>query len=117
LSSPKRRDLCADDHATNRQRVSECLLGGSTDKKLLAVRMFDEKTKKVAYNKQTQAVKGRNKSNCPLCAVEDNANNARIYDFDARDADHVAAWSKGGDSSPKNCQMLSSTHNRAKGNR
>ncbi len=63
--------------------------------------MFDEKTKKVAYTKQTQAVKGKSKSNCPLCAVGDNANKARIYDFDEMDADHVAAWSKGGDSSAK----------------
>lgn len=81
------------------------------------MRVFDTKTKKVAYAKQTQAVKGKNKSNCPLCAVGDNANKARIYDFDEMDADHVAAWSKGGDSSAKNCQMLCITHNRAKGNR
>ncbi|NJL32174.1 MAG: HNH endonuclease [Phycisphaerales bacterium] len=85
---------------------------------------MDEKTKKVAYTKQTQAVKGKNKSNYPLCAVGgrggDNANKARIYDFDEMDADppeHVAAWSKGGDSSAANCQMLWVVHNRAKGNR
>ena len=41
----------------------------------------------------------------------------RIYKFDEMDADHVAAWSKGGESSAKNCQMLCVTHNRAKGNR
>jgi hypothetical protein len=41
----------------------------------------------------------------------------RIYDFDELDADHVAAWSKGGDISAKNCQMLCATHNRAKGNK
>ena len=33
------------------------------------------------------------------------------------DADHVSAWSKGGESSAENCQMLCTTHNRAKGNR
>ncbi|MCC6360819.1 MAG: HNH endonuclease [Phycisphaerales bacterium] len=93
------------------------MLGGLTDKKLLAVRVFDERTKKIAYTKQTQAVKGKDKSNRPLCAVGDNANKARIYDFDEMDANHVAAWCKGGDSSAKNCQMLCSTHNRAKGNR
>ena len=31
-------------------------------------------SKRFAYTKQTQAVKGKNKSNCPLCAVGDNAN-------------------------------------------
>lgn len=109
--------LMADDYVTNRKGIFEYVLGGSKDKKLLAVRVFDEKTKKVAYNKQTQAVKGKNKSNCPLCAMGDNANKARIYDFDEMDADHVTAWSKGGDSSAKNCEMLCITHNRAKGNR
>lgn len=109
--------LAADDYVTNRKGIFEYLLGGATDKKLLAVRVFDEKTKKVAYNKQTQAVKGKNKSNCPLCAVGNNANKARVYKLDEMDADHVAAWSKGGDSSAKNCQMLCTTHNRAKGNR
>lgn len=79
------------------------LLAGAAHKTPLAARVFDEKTKKVAYAKQTQAVKGKNKSNCPLCAVGDNANKARIYDFDEMDADHVAAWSKGGDSLARTC--------------
>lgn len=87
------------------------------DKNLLAVRVLEEKTKDIAYTRQTQAVKGKNKSNCPLCAVGDNANKARTYHFNEMDADHVAAWSKGGDSSAKNCEMLCSTHNRSKGNR
>ena len=69
------------------------------------------------YAKQTQAVKGKGKSNCPLCAIGHDANKARIYDLDEMDADHVSAWSKGGDSTAKNCQMLCITHNRAKGNR
>ena len=33
------------------------------------------------------------------------------------DANHVTAWSRGGATSEKNCQMLCKTHNRAKGNR
>jgi hypothetical protein len=33
------------------------------------------------------------------------------------DAYHVAAWSKGGLTELKNCQMLCKTYNRAKGNR
>jgi len=109
--------LMADDDVTSRKGIFEYVLGGSTDKKLLAVRVFDEKTKKVAYTKQTQAAKAKNKSNCPLCAVGDNANKNRIYNYDEMDADHVAAWSKGGDNSAKNCEMLCVTHNRAKGNR
>jgi hypothetical protein len=109
--------LAADDYIDNRKGIFEYVLGGSTDKKLLAVRVFDEKTKKVAYTRQTQEAQSKGKSNCPLCAVGENANKNRIYKLDEMDADHVAAWSKGGDSSAKNCQMLCSTHNRAKGNR
>lgn len=111
------QNLAADDYVTNRKGIFEYLLGGSTDKKLLAVRVFDDKTKRVAYNKQTQGAQARGKSNCPLCAVGENANKGRIYKLDEMDADHVSAWSKAGDSSAKNCQMLCITHNRAKGNR
>lgn len=32
-------------------------------------------------------------------------------------ADHVTAWSKGGATDISNCEMLCSTHNRAKGNK
>lgn len=67
--------------------------------------------------KQTLAAQRKVKSNCPLCAVGHGANKSRIYKFDEMDADHVAAWSTGGKSSAKNCEMLCITHNRAKGNR
>jgi hypothetical protein len=109
--------LAADSYVTNRKGIFEYLLGGSEDKKLLAVRVFDEKVKRVAYAKQTHAAEAKGKSNCPLCAIGKNANKSRIYKFDEMDADHVSAWSKGGESSPKNCEMLCITHNRAKGNR
>lgn len=109
--------LAADDYVTNGKGIFEYLLGGSTDKKLLAVRVFDDKTKRVAYNKQTQEAQAKGKSNCPLCAMSQNANQIRIYDLKEMDADHVSAWSKGGESSAKNCQMLCKTHNQAKGNR
>jgi hypothetical protein len=111
------RKLYADDFVTNRRGIFEYVLGGSTDKRLLAVRVFDDKTKRVVYEKQTMAAKAKGKSNCPLCAIADNSNKGRIYEFKEMDADHVAAWSKGGDSSAKNCEMLCVTHNRAKGNR
>lgn len=111
------RKLAADDYVTSRKGIFEYLLGGSTDKKLLAVRVFDEKTKRVAYSKQTQEAQSKGKSNCPLCALGENANKSRIYELKEMDADHISAWSKGGDSSAKNCEMLCITHNRAKGNR
>jgi len=109
--------LAADDYVQSRKGIFEFLLGGSVDTKLLDVRVFDTKVKRVAYAKQTQAAKRKDESNCPLCAVGHGANKNRIYKFEEMDADHVAAWTKGGESSTKNCQMLCITHNRAKGNR
>jgi hypothetical protein len=111
------KKLAADDSVTSRKGIFEFLLGGAVDTKLLEVRVFDKKVARTAYDKQTQAVAGKDKSNCSLCAVGHGSNKARIYRFDEMDADHVTAWSKGGDSSAKNCEMLCITHNRAKGNR
>lgn len=109
--------LAADDYVTNGKGIFEYLLGRATDKKLIAVRVFDEKTKRVVYAKQTQEARAEGKSNCPLCAHGENANKSKLYDIKEMDADHVSAWSRGGDSSAENCEMLCSTHNRAKGNR
>jgi len=44
-------------------------------------------------------------------------NKSKIWKLAEMDADHVDAWSKGGETKAKNCQMLCKTHNRAKGNR
>lgn len=111
------KKLAADDYVTSNKGIFEFLLGGLVDTKLLDVRVFEPKVKRAAYTKQTQAAKAKGESNCPLCAIGNNANKSRIYDFDEMDADHVSAWSKGGGSSATNCQMLCVTHNRAKGNR
>jgi len=111
------RKLAADDYVKGRRGIFEYLLGGSLDKKLLEVRVFEIPVKRAAYAKQTQAAEGNGESNCPLCAIGHDANKSRIYRFNEMDADHVAAWSMGGGSSAENCQMLCVTHNRAKGNR
>ncbi len=109
--------LYADPYVKKRSGIFEFILGGKTDTKLLDVRVFDEATKKSVYAKQTRAAESKGVSNCPLCAVGHDANKSKIWPFKDMDADHVAAWSKGGDSTAKNCQMLCKTHNRAKGNR
>ena len=111
------KTLVADDFVKSRKGIFEFLLGGSVDTKLLEVRVFDTPVKRATYEQQTQEAEHKGKSNCPLCAVGHDANKSRIYKFDEMDADHVSAWSKGGKSSAKNCQMLCITHNRAKGNR
>ena len=109
--------LYGDSYIKNRKGIFEYVLGGSTDTRLLDVRVFDEATKKSVYTKQTDQAKTKGKSNCPLCAIGHDANKSKIWQLSEMDADHVAAWSKGGATLGKNCQMLCKTHNRAKGNR
>lgn len=109
--------LRADPAVLNKKGIYEYVLGDKTDPKLLAVRLFEDRTKVAAYERQTQKAHAAGVSNCPLCAVGESTNKTRIYKPDEMDADHVTAWSKGGDSDLKNCEMLCVTHNRAKGNK
>lgn len=111
------RKLLGDYEVKDRRGVFEYILGGSVDTKLLNVRVFDEQTKKVVYAKQTESAEDEGKSNCPLCAMEENSNKDKIWSLSEMDADHVSAWSKGGATSIENCQMLCRTHNHVKGNR
>jgi hypothetical protein len=111
------RKLYADPYVKNRKGVFEFILGGSADTRLLDVRVFDDATKKSIYGQQTAKAEKKKESNCPLCAIGHDANKDKIWSLGDMDADHVAAWSKGGATSAKNCQMLCKTHNRAKGNR
>lgn len=109
--------LYGDPYVKNRRGIFEFILGGSVDTKLLDVRVFDEATKKQVYQEQTTRAVAKNESNCPLCALGHDANKEKVWSLNEMDADHVAAWSKGGSTDIKNCQMLCKTHNRAKGNR
>ncbi len=108
--------LYGDEFVKNKKGIFEYILGGSKETKLLEIRFFEDTTKKAVYTKQTKTAKAKSKSNCPLCAVGDSANKSKIWKLTEMDADHVNAWSKGGKTSEKNCQMLCTTHNRAKGN-
>lgn len=115
--SEKLHELKEDD-AVDNKGICEYILGGCTDSKLLNIRLFDEKTKKAAYKTQTDSAKTQGVSNCPYCAMSDNASQMkRLWAYTEMDADHVTAWSKGGATDISNCQMLCKTHNRAKGNR
>jgi 5-methylcytosine-specific restriction endonuclease McrA len=109
--------LYGDPYLKKRKGIFEYILGGSEDTKLLEIRVFDEADKKSVYTKQTKKAKEKEISNCPLCALGNNSNKNRIYSLKEMDADHVTAWSKGGKTDIKNCEMLCKTHNRAKGNK
>lgn len=111
------RTLQADESIKCPRNIYEYILGGEIDKTLLDIRIFEESTKKIAYRRQTDVATEKGISNCPLCALSDNANKTRIYKLSEMDADHVTAWSKGGATSIENCEMLCKTHNRSKGNK
>ena len=109
--------LYYDEQVKNKKGICEYILGGCVDTKLLEIRVFDDMTKKIVYNKQTIEAKVKGVSNCPLCAVGNNSNKTRIWELKEMDADHVTAWSKGGATDINNCEMLCSTHNKSKGNK
>lgn len=109
--------LFSDGYVKNKKGIYEYLLGNKVNTSLLDVRVFDEPVKREIYSIQTQQAKEKDQSNCSLCAVGTNSNKNRIWKFNEMEADHVTAWSKGGNTSKENCEMLCKTHNRAKGNK
>ncbi len=109
--------LYGDAYVKKRRGIFEYVLGGEVNTKLLDVRVFDDATKRSVYATQTKTAKAKDESNCPLCTIGHDANKDKIWSLKEMDADHVTAWSKGGATDAKNCQMLCKTHNRAKGNR
>ena len=115
--SEKIKSLYADPYVKSRRGIFEYILGGSTDSKLLDVRVYDEATKKSICAKQTAEAEKKGISNCSYCAIGHDANKTKIWKLAEMDADHVTAWSKGGATDIKNCEMLCKTHNRAKGNK
>lgn len=115
--SDKVHKLYGDPFIKNRKGIFEYILGGSSDTKLLDVRVFDEATKRTVYAKQTKEAETKGISNCSHCAIGHSANKNKIWAIKDMDADHVSAWSKGGSTDIDNCELLCKTHNRAKGNR
>ena len=113
----KVQSLYEDGYVKSRKGIWEFVLGGSLEKQLLDVRIFDEPTKKAAYAKQLKVAADKGVSNCPLCVEGHDANKSKIWKLDEMEADHVSPWSKGGATMASNCEMLCKTHNRAKGNR
>ena len=109
--------LYGDPYVKSRKGIWEFVLGGAVDTRLIDVRVFDDATKKSTYARQTTDAEAAGQSNCPLCALGHDASKSKLWKLDDMDADHVAAWSTGGATSPDNCQLLCKSHNRAKGNR
>lgn len=111
------KKLFADAYVKNRKGIFEYVLGNCIDTKLLDIRIFDEATKRAQYEKQTTEAQHAEVSNCPLCVMGHDANKTKIWKLVDMNADHVTAWSRGGETKAANCQMLCKTHNKIKGNR
>ena len=110
-------NLMSDPFVNNKKGIFEYILDGTNKTQLLDVRVFNEPTKRSVYEVQTKEAKNKGISNCSHCAMGHSANAKRIWKYEEMDADHVAAWSKGGVTDISNCEMLCITHNRAKGNK
>jgi 5-methylcytosine-specific restriction endonuclease McrA len=111
------KQLLGDPYVKNKRNIFEYILGGCTDHKLLDIRIFDDADKRIVYEKQTIQAEKKNISNCSFCAIGNDVIKEKIWVLGDMDADHIKAWSKGGKTDIKNCEMLCKSHNRAKGNR
>lgn len=90
--------LMADEDVTKKSGVYEYLLTG--DERKLSIRSFDERDRRAAYEQQNHC--------CAICREE--------LDITQMHADHIVPWSKGGRTTPDNCQMLCTECNIKKSN-
>lgn len=81
-------DLMSDVEVQSHKGIYEYILTG--DIKTLNLRQFDEDVKRATYEKQ--------KGNCAICK--------KHFEYNEMHGDHKKAWSKGGKTTPDNCQML-----------
>jgi len=79
--------LYADPYVKNRRGIFEYILGGSTDTKLLDIRVFDEAIKRSAYAKQKKEAEAKGISNCSYCAIGHDSNKTKIWALSDMDAD------------------------------
>lgn len=90
--------LLADEDVTSKKGVYEYVLTG--DERKLNIRQFDTRTIIATYEKQ--------KGICPICG--------KHFEKNEMHADHIIAWSKGGQTILENCQMLCRDCNLKKSN-
>lgn len=80
--------LMADEDVTKKSGVYEYLLTGGERK--LSIRQFDLRDRRAAYERQEGI--------CQYCSNH--------FEFEEMHADHIVPWSRGGRTTPDNCQML-----------
>ena len=91
-------ELMADDDVTSKKGIYLYVL--TRQEKYLAVRSFDNRMKRTAYEQQ-QGI-------CKKCGNH--------FELEQMEADHITPWSKGGKTTAENCQMLCRECNRRKSN-
>ena len=93
--------LHEDDEVQKTKGIYEFLLCRDTDPfagRLLNLRAFDKRDKMAAYSRQNGI--------CPVCGEH--------FEYDEMEGDHIKPWSKGGQTTPDNCQMLCKSCNAKK---
>ena len=91
--------LLGDEDVSKKSGIYEYLLTG--EEKNLSIRAFDRRDKLTAYEKQNHK--------CAICGEE--------FEFNEMHGDHIIPWSKGGHTTPDNCQMLCIDCNLRKGSK
>ena len=92
------QQLLGDEDVTKKSGIYEYLL--TRDERKLSIRAFDRRDKLAAFEKQNHR--------CAICGEE--------FEFEEMHGDHIIPWSKGGHTTPDNCQMLCVECNLRKGN-
>ena len=93
--------LHEDDEVQKTKGIYEFLLCRDTDPfagRLLNLRAFDKRDKMAAYSRQNGI--------CPVCGEH--------FEYDEMEGDHIKPWSKGGQTTSDNCQMLCKSCNAKK---
>ncbi len=88
--------LMEDEDVTNKKGIYSYVL--TRKENFLNIRNFNDKQKRVAYEKQ--------KGICPKCK--------KHFEIDGMEADHIKPWHEGGKTIAENCQMLCKQDNRIK---
>lgn len=92
------KELMADKEVSKKRGIYEYILTG--DERPLSLRAFDEDQKQAAYARQEGI--------CPKCEQH--------FEYQEMEGDHITPWSKGGQTTDKNCQMLCKRCNGMKSN-
>ena len=96
--------LLADDEVKNKKGIYSFVLTRET--KYLNLREFSDSQKERAHQKQNGI--------CPHCIDEGKESS---YTLEEMEADHIIPWSKDGETTDDNLQMLCMHHNRVKSNK